>query len=121
MSRSALLLVTLALLFLRGAAQHRSTFLSIPDACQHRRTERLAPDVFETHKGGETQALHYASNYHLERADTAIHTLLINIHGLHRNAMGAYESAEYAAKSARQYKTTLIIAPAFTNDEDLND
>ncbi len=79
------------------------------------------PDVFETHKGGETQAFRYASSARLNRTDTAVRTLLIFVHGLHRNAMGYFASAEDAVHSAGQKKTTLVIAPQYAVEEDLYD
>lgn len=97
------------------------TLLTYAGTAQHRKTERSCPEVFETHKGGGKQALRYASNFSLNKPDTLIKTLLIYVHGLHRNAMGYFEYAEDAVRSAGQKKMTLVIAPQYADAEDLDD
>jgi hypothetical protein len=71
------------------------------------------------HKGGETAALRYASNFSLNKKDTSVRTLLIFIHGLHRNAMGYFEDAVESVRSAGQRKSTLVIAPQYATEEDV--
>jgi hypothetical protein len=86
---------------------------------QRHRIERSCPEIFEMHKDGGRQVLRYASNHSLDKTDTAIRTLLVYIHGLHRNAMGYYEYGDEAVRAAHEKKTTLLIAPQYTNDEDM--
>jgi hypothetical protein len=86
---------------------------------QRRRIERSCPDIFEMHKDGGRQVLRYASNHPLNKTDTAIRTLLVYVHGLHRTAMNYYDYGEEAVRAAREKKTTLLIAPQYTNDEDM--
>lgn len=117
--KPAILLIALATLSQPGAAQHINPFRPINEPPHREKPDRITPNTFETHKGGETQAIHFASNYRLDRMDTAIHTLLINIHGLHRDAPGAFESVIDAVHGAGQNKTTLTIAPQYFNQEDL--
>jgi hypothetical protein len=113
------LLPLLAALSQPGVAQHTNPFRPINEPPRRENPGRITPNVFETHKGGETQAIHFASNYRLDRMDTAIHTLLINIHGLHRDAPGAFEAVMDAVHGDGQNKTTLTIAPQYFNQEDL--
>jgi hypothetical protein len=86
---------------------------------QRHRIERSCPEIFEMHKDRGRQVLRYASNHSLDKTDTAIRTLLVYIHGLHRNAMGYYEYGDEAVRAAREKKTTLLITPQYTNDEDM--
>jgi hypothetical protein len=92
---------------------------AVAATAQRRRLERLCPEIFEMHKDGDRQVLRYASNHSLDKTDTAIRTLLVYVHGLHRNAMGYYDYADEAVRAAHEKKTTLLIAPQYTNDEDM--
>jgi hypothetical protein len=85
---------------------------------QRKRILRSCPEVFEIHKDGGIQALRYASNYSLNKTNTAISTLLIYVHGLHRNAMGSFEYGEEAIRFAKAQKTTLLITPQYADEED---
>ncbi len=85
---------------------------------QRRAEHRNCPNTFEMHKDNGEQDISYASSLRLNRKDTAVTTLLVYIHGLHRNAMGYFDYAESAVRSARQRKTTLVIAPQYVNEED---
>jgi len=86
---------------------------------QQRRVERSCPEIFEMHKDGGRQVLRYASNHSLDKTDTAIRTLLVYVHGLHRTAMNYYDYGEEAVRAAHEKKTTLLITPRYTNDEDM--
>jgi hypothetical protein len=117
--RGTILFLVLATLSQPGAAQHINPFRPINEPSRREKKELFPANIFETHKGGETQAIQFFSNYRLDRMDTAIHTLLINIHGLYRNALGAYESVIDAVHGDGENKTTLTIAPHYTNQDDL--
>jgi hypothetical protein len=106
--RALLLFTALTLLSFAGFAQWRRI-----------KTQRTCPYIFRTHKDGETPALRYASNFSLNRRDTSVRTLLIFIHGLHRNAMGYFDDAMEAVRSAGQRKTTLVIAPQYATEDDM--
>ncbi len=114
-----ILFATLTMLPHPGAAQHIIGSHLNHNAALQAKTQHVPPYIFETHKNGETQALHFASNISLNRMDTAVRTLFINIHGLYRNAVGAFESAIDAVSFAGEGKTTLTISPHYANDEDL--
>jgi hypothetical protein len=86
---------------------------------QHKEQKVYCPEVFEMHKANGEQDLHYASSYRLDRRDTAIKTLLIYIHGLHRNGMNYFDYAQDAVRSAKEKKTTLVITPQYMNEEDI--
>jgi pimeloyl-ACP methyl ester carboxylesterase len=88
-------------------------------SAQHKTPKVYCPEVFEMHKANGEQDLHYASSQRLNRLDTAISTVLIYIHGLHRNGMNYFGYAEDAVRSAKEKKTTLIIAPQYMNEEDI--
>jgi hypothetical protein len=115
--RALLLFTMLALLSSAGFAQ----FGRVARTARTSRTARSCPDVFRTRKDGETLALRYVSNFSLNRRDTAVRTLLIFIHGLHRNAMGYFDDAVDAVRSAGQRKTSLVIAPQYANEEDMEE
>jgi hypothetical protein len=86
---------------------------------QNRPIERSCPDAFAIRKDGTTREVRYASNRRLDKKDTIITTLLIYIHGLHRNALNYYDYAMEAVHSAHQKKTTLVITLQYANDEDM--
>lgn len=94
--------------------------ISVTAQAQHHKEQKVyPPDVFEIHKGNGEQDLHYASSQRINRLDTAIKTLLIYVHGLHRNGMNYFEYAQDAVRSAKEKKTTLVIAPQYKNEEDM--
>jgi hypothetical protein len=107
--RGRIYLILTVFLYMRGFTAN----------AQRRRVERSCPEIFEMHKGGGRQMLRFASNYSLERTDTTIQTLLVYVHGLHRRAMNYYDYGEEAVRAAREKKTTLLITPQYTNDEDM--
>ena len=92
----------------------------IPANAQTRRLEPSCPSVFSTHKNGGKQSIRYASNHSLDRLDTAVTTLLIYIHGINRNGLAYFEYGEEAVRSARQKKQTLLIAPQYADESDLD-
>jgi hypothetical protein len=114
-----MLFAALTLLPHPGAAQHRIGSMPDRDVVRRGKPGHVPAGLFEMHKGGETQAIHFASNFGLDRMDTAVHILFINIHGLYRNAMGAFESAIDAVHATGEGKTTLTISPHYANEEDL--
>lgn len=85
---------------------------------QQRRVQHICPYTLEMHKDGGRQVISYAANFRPNKTDTSIRTLLVYIHGLHRNALSYFDYAMDAVRSAGQKKTTLIIAPQYVNEED---
>jgi hypothetical protein len=117
--RVLLLFTGLTLISAAGFAQWRS--ISGFPRSRQTRTIRSCPDIFKMHKEGKTFDLRYASNFSLNKKDTSVRTLLIFIHGLHRNAMGYFDDAVEGVRSAGQKKTTLVIAPQYATAEDMNE
>jgi pimeloyl-ACP methyl ester carboxylesterase len=94
--------------------------LSASGAAQQRSMQRSCPEVFEMHKGGEIKSIRYASNFSLNKPDTLIRTLVVYVHGLHRSAMNYFDYAMDAVRNADQKRTTLVIAPQFADEDDLD-
>ena len=83
--------------------------------------ERACPDVFEINKNNKTYALRYASNHPIAEPNPKIKQLVIYIHGARRNGLDYYEWGEKAVKTAGSDEKTLLIAPQFTSEKDLDD
>src|ERR1700728_3954095 len=92
---------------------------AVTASAQRRGVERSCPEIFVMHKDGGGQSLRYASNHSLDKTDTAIRTLLVYVHGLHRTAMNYYDYGEEAIRGAHEKKTTLLVTPQYANEEDL--
>jgi hypothetical protein len=63
------------------------------------------------HKEGKTQSIRYAASHAINKTDSSAKILLIYIHGVNRNGLEYFESAENMVRSVQEKKETLIIAP----------
>jgi hypothetical protein len=117
--RGCFLFIALTLLSAAGFAQWRS-ITRLPRQ-REPKSIRSCPDEFKMHKEGKTFALRYVSNFSLNKKDTSVRTMLVFIHGLHRNAMGYFDDAVEAVRSAGQKKTTLVVAPQYATQEDMSE
>ncbi len=87
---------------------------------QDKKIERSCPLVFDIHKNGGTQSIRYAANHPLNILDTNINTVLVYIHGINRNGLDYFEYGEDAVKLAKQKKKTLLVAPQYADESDLD-
>ena len=92
--------------------------LSFAGRCQN--IAPSCPNVFLMHKHGGTQAIRYASSHPLDKRDTMVTTLLINIHGVTRTGLAAFDHADDMVRSVRKRKQTLVIAPQYFNEDELD-
>lgn len=81
---------------------------------------RICPLIFSMNNGNEKQAIVYAANKSLSTTDTSVKKLVIYMQGVKRNALDYFEYAVDAAKAANVEKQTLVIAPQFLNESDLD-
>jgi hypothetical protein len=81
--------------------------------------ERSCPSIFKVNKSGRLYSLRYASNHPIDKKNNNIKQLIIYIHGARRNGLDYYEWAEKAVKVADNANETLLIAPQFTSEKDL--
>lgn len=83
--------------------------------------ERACPSIFKVNKAGKLYSLRYASNHPINKKNNTIKQLVIYIHGARRNGLDYYEWGEKAVKAADKTNETLLIAPQFTSEKDLQD
>jgi pimeloyl-ACP methyl ester carboxylesterase len=80
--------------------------------------ERVCPNRLALHIGG--LKIPYCSNKSPEKRDTTVRRAVVVIHGNGRNAPGYYRSLLDAANSAGKLPETIIIAPHFLIEDDVN-
>ncbi len=83
--------------------------------------ERACPSVFNIQKNNKIYSLRYASNHPIDETNNQIKQLVIYIHGARRNGLDYYDWAEKAVKTANSNNETLLIAPQFTSEKDIED
>jgi hypothetical protein len=82
--------------------------------------ERTCPQLFTIQKNGKNYTLRYASNHPMGVKNKNIKRLIIYIHGARRNGLDYFEWGLQSVKAANQNEQTLLIAPQFPSDRDLN-
>lgn len=80
--------------------------------------ERVCPNRLALHAGN--LRIPYCANKSPERRDTSVRRAVLVIHGNGRNGPGYFRSMLDAAKKAGKSPETIIIAPHFLTEDDVN-
>ena len=123
--RRLLVVVVLALLVAGGVAYAAWYRPDSPAVSSAPSDEPLAADVAEgdlpIERDGETLELAYCSNADPERANAAVRTVVVAMHGSERNACDYAGYAVDSASAAGTLESTLVVAPKFAASDDLSD